>query len=275
MLTCSKMNGNGNDFLVIDNMDLAMDGESLSKFAVSACRRRVSLGADGVLVAEPSSKAAFKMRLFNCDGSEGEMCGNGARCMARYAFEKGIAVSCDMVFETLGGDVHAVVCGNSVYIDMSPVSTAEVVLNAKASVGGLDFVYSFLTVGVPHVVIFEENRSRSTEEYTALGRAVRNMTNLFPHGANVNFAVKNGGNSLDVITYERGVEDLTLSCGTGSTACAVAAFLLGETGSCVEVENPGGINRVSLELSSGTILPRLEGRALMIADISLFPDAFL
>lgn len=276
MMNCSKMNGNGNDFLVIDNMSLALDGTVLSKTARLACRRREALGADGLLVAEPSERADFRMRLFNSDGSEGEMCGNGARCIARFAFEKGIVKSQDMTFETLGGDVHAVVRGERVTLDLAPVSVADAVVDSHAEVDGFEFNYTFLTVGVPHAVIFEREHSRSFADYATLGRAIRNRLDLFPEGTNVNFAVPSQERTgvLDVVTYERGVEDMTLSCGTGSTASAIAGMLLGLTGERVEVINPGGVNLVSLEFSgSDLISPKLEGGALLVAEIVLLPEA--
>lgn len=276
MINCSKMNGNGNDFLVIDNMSLALDGAALAEAARLACRRREALGADGILAAEPSEVADFKMRLFNRDGSEGEMCGNGARCIARFAFEKGIARSKDMTFETLGGNVHAVVCGERVTLDLAPVSVSDAVVDAHAAVDGFEFNYTFLTVGVPHAVIFERERSHSFEGYASVGRAIRSRLDLFPEGTNVNFAVPSLERTsvLDVMTYERGVEDMTLSCGTGSTASAIAGLLLGITGERVEVINPGGVNRVSLEFSgSDLISPKLEGGALMIAEITILPEA--
>ena len=276
MMNCSKMNGNGNDFLVIDNMSLALDGMVLSKTARLACRRREALGADGLLVAEPSERADFRMRLFNSDGSEGEMCGNGARCIARFAFEKGIVKSQDMTFETLGGDVHAVVRGERVTLDLAPVSVADAVVDSHAEVDGFEFNYTFLTVGVPHAVIFEREQSRSFADYATLGRAIRNRLDLFPEGTNVNFAVPSQERTgvLDVVTYERGVEDMTLSCGTGSTASAIAGMLLGLTGERVEVINPGGVNLVSLEFSgSDLISPKLEGGALLVAEIVLLPEA--
>lgn len=276
MINCSKMNGNGNDFLVIDNMSLALDGTALAKTALLACRRREALGADGVLVAEPSECADFRMRLFNSDGSEGEMCGNGARCIARFAFEKGIVRSQEMTFETLGGDVRAVVRGERVTLDLAPVSVADAVVDSHAEVDGFEFNYTFLTVGVPHTVIFERKHSRSFADYAPLGRAIRNRLDLFPEGTNVNFAAPSLERTgvLDVMTYERGVEDMTLSCGTGSTASAIAGLLLGFTGERVEVINPGGVNRVSLEFSgSDLISPKLEGGALLVAEVALLPEA--
>ena len=254
MIDCLKMNGNGNDFLVVDNLSLAMDASALARAARAVCRRRESVGADGLLALEPSERAAFRMRLFNRDGSEGEMCGNGARCAARFAFDRGI-VGREMTFETRGGDVHAVVRGNRVALDLAPVSTGSAVLKAHASVEGCDFTYAFLV----------------------LGRALRSRQDLFPVGANVNFALLSSEDSgtLDVVTYERGVEDVTLSCGTGSAASAIAGRLLGVVGDEVRVVNPGGVNDVSLTwIETDVVQPRLEGGALMIAEVRLLPEAF-
>ena len=278
MILCTKMNGNGNDFLVINNMDLKYSGEMLSSYAKALCRRKESLGADGILVTEPSEVHDFKMRLFNRDGTEGEMCGNGARCIARYALLKGIAKKPEMTFETLGGRVDAVVKGPRVSVKLSPVNVSNLVLNAPASVEGYDFNYTFLSVGVPHVVIFEKQRLDSEDHYRKLGRAIRLRGDLFPEGANINFVSPRGTyeEGLDVLTYERGVEDLTLSCGTGSAASAIAAFKAGLTGTAVDVYNPGGINRVSLEFDSPDILlPELEGGALCIAEIEASEEALV
>ena len=273
MIDCLKMNGNGNDFLVMDNLSLAMDASTLARTARAVCRRRESVGADGLLVLEPSERTAFRMRLFNRDGSEGEMCGNGARCAARFAFERGITGR-EMTFETLGGDVNAAVRGDRVALDLAPVNTASAVLRAHASVEGCDLTYSFLVVGVPHVVIFEQERRRSIAEYALLGRAIRNRRDLFPEGTNVNFAHLLAG-VLDVITYERGVEDITLSCGTGSVASAIVGRLMKVVGDEVRVLNPGGVNDVSLTwVGADVVQPRLEGGALMIAEVRLLPEAF-
>ena len=272
MLLCSKMNGNGNDFIMINNMDKKYSTESLSSMALNLCRRREAVGADGILAAEPSEHADFKMRLFNRDGSEGEMCGNGSRCIARYAFEKGIVNSSDMIFETLGGDVHASVNGSMAALHLAPISLENVTVGMSASVDGIEFNYTFITVGVPHTVIFEKARSRTREGYVAFGRAVRNIKELFPEGTNVNFAVPSDG-ALDVLTYERGVEDLTLSCGTGSVASTIASYLSGITGACVDVRNPGGINRLTLSFDTpGYVCPKLEGKTMFVAEISVFDD---
>ena len=275
MIRCTKMNGNGNDFIMIDNMALSFCSEELSRLARQLCRRGLSVGADGILAAEPSERADFKMRLFISDGSEGEMCGNGARCIARYAFEKGIVKSRSMRFETLGGDVRASVDGNMASLDLAPVFAGEVE-KSVVCVDGADYGYTYMTVGVPHAVIFEEARRVSLADYAQLGRAIRNRTDLFPHGANVNFAVVTD-DGLYVATYERGVEDMTLSCGTGSTASAIAASLLGLCGAEVRVTNPGGVNVVKLAFSEDgrTVYPKLEGAMLMTAELEILPEALI
>lgn len=277
MISCAKMNGNGNDFLVFDNRDLKYGGDELSKRAVALCRRRESLGADGLLVVEPSEKHDFKMRLFNRDGSEGEMCGNGARCIARYAYEKGIVEREKMAFETLGGIIRASVNGTLASINLAEVELDGAVVDSPAKSGDFDFSYTFLTVGVPHAVIFQRERNLSDDEYRDIGRRIRNMTELFPEGTNVNFVFpcENGKDELSTLTYERGVEDLTLSCGTGSVASAIAAVLIGLTGNEVDVHNPGGLNRVKLSFSENNcVKPELEGEVKYVADIKLRDEAF-
>ncbi|MEG1501831.1 MAG: diaminopimelate epimerase [Synergistaceae bacterium] len=275
MITCSKMNGNGNDFLIINNMDLKYDTSTLIGLTKKICRRRESIGADGLLVVEPSNVHAFKMRLINRDGVEGEMCGNGARCMARYAYEKKIIDDKKMTFETLGGDVEAEVNGNRVILKLAEVDLDNAVVDKMDQVGDFNFSYTYMVVGVPHVVIFESIR-RSDDEYRKYGRLIRNRLDLFPEGANVNFVVarEDKKDTLDVVTYERGVEDLTLSCGTGSTASAIASVLIGLTGPNVDVFNPGGLNKVSIKFeSSNKIVPKLEGGALLVADLTLTEEA--
>ena len=277
MIECVKMNGNGNDFLVLDNMALRYDTEFLSNLAAKACRRRQAVGADGLVVAEPSAAADFKMRIFNPDRTEGEMCGNGARCVSRFALDYGIAKTGELTFETLGGMVRAVVDGGLVTMDLAPVSLRGMVTDGRLCVGEDEFEYSFITVGVPHCVIFERERSRRFEEYAPVGRAIRRRSDLFPQGTHVNFAVMGGeADMIDIMTYERGVEEMTLSCGTGSVASAIVSWLSGRTGPDVRVKNPGGVNGVSLLRSeNGDILPKLEGRAVAVAEISIMPEALL
>ena len=265
MTRYAKLHGNGNDFLVLDLRGTPGEGEDHASEARALCRREESLGADGLLLVESSSRLNFRMRLFNRDGSEGEMCGNGARCIARYAWETGIAPA-EMAFETLGGDVHARVDAPFVRLRLAEVDLGDATWERKASAGGQELAYSFLTVGVPHCVVFlEDLATRPREELFRLGRELRGRTDLFPRGTNVNFLApeKEG---LFLITYERGVEDLTRSCGTGSVAAAVTARRLGRCGDDVKVRNLGGINRVLLEDSGpDRVRPSLEGRTALVA----------
>lgn len=275
MIKCAKLNGNGNDFIAIDNMKLEYSSEQLRDFAVGICRRRESVGGDGILVAEPSSERDFKMRIFNSDGSEGEMCGNGARCLSRFVFDNKIVTKPDMVFETLSGSVRASVDGAMVRLWLSTVDLTGVVFDSHAALPDFEFEYTFLTVGVPHTVIFQSERSMPDEEYRRLGRRVRYMTELFPEGSNIDFVFRrDAADELFVLTYERGVEDLTLSCGTGSTAAAIVAAVSGRTGRTVDVWNPGGLNKVALDfVTDRTVLPTLEGAVKYVADLSLCEEA--
>ncbi len=270
---CAKLNGNGNDFIVIDNRSSRWTASELSRISRSLCRRREALGADGVLSMEFSSRLHFRMRLFNSDGSEGEMCGNGARCIARYAFEMGIAPR-EMTFETLAGDVQACVEAPMVALEMPEVDLSRVILDEALEVAGLKLRYSFVTVGVPHVVIFLDDLSkRTTEELTRLGREIRYRVDLFPQGTNVNFVALEG-EGLCCITYERGVEAITSSCGTGSVASAIISHLLGKSGEKTDVRNPGGINTVSLSfLEKGRVLPALAGKTTFVAQLEVFEEA--
>ena len=273
MIPFMKMHGNGNDFILIDNRDGGFSSSDLSALARRACRRRSSLGADGILVVEKASQADFAMRLFNADGSEGEMCGNGARCIARYAFEKRIAGS-DQSFSTLAGIMRAVVDPPFVDLAMGEVPLAEGWFNRSLSVAGRTFPASFLWVGVPHAVLFP-SEELSREEMAGIGRTLRSDFLLFPEGANINFVTEAPEGAIYSVTYERGVEDLTDSCGTGSTASAAAWLLRGETPSApvsLDVINPGGVNRVFLDFApdGASFQASLRGRTVIVAEGTLF-----
>lgn len=276
MIPFVKMQGNGNDFIVVDNRDSAFSTDSLSAMARNFCPRRSSLGADGILVVEESRQADFTMRLFNADGSEGEMCGNGARCIARYAFEKGIAGK-EQSFSTLAGIMKAVVTPPFVDLDMGTVSLSSAWINRPFSVGAKTFDTSFLVVGVPHLVLFLAENELTREETIATGRELCHAYAFFPNGTNVNFVVSNDDTHIGSVTYERGVEDLTDSCGTGSTASAIASVLRrpgAPSEAFVEVKNPGGINSVTLRFDSSgeSVAASLKGRALMVAEGLLFEN---
>ncbi len=213
----AKMNGTGNDFIIVDGRKGAMDGIDRVEFVRKVCRRRESIGADGVIIVENSNVADFKWDFYNADGSVAEMCGNGARCVARFAWMKRIAPK-EMKFETLAGIIHATVLGKSVRVRLTDPS--GFVAKGTLQAGGKKFSYSFINTGVPHAVLtVDDLEAVDVEE---IGRIIRFHRRFRPAGTNVNFITK-VGTEIHVRTYERGVEGETLACGTGAVASAIVA----------------------------------------------------
>lgn len=230
----AKLSGAGNDFVVIDNRRRVFTS-SLAVLAVKICKRKTGIGADGVLVLEKSTKQDFKMRVFNPDGSEAEMCGNGARCLARYAYLKRIAPA-NMIFETKAGIISAQVREAKVKLRMSEPHSFRERLSIK--VGAKTFAVSFVNTGVPHAVVFVKDLAKA--EVGRWGRAIRYHEFFKPAGANVNFVAERDRHTISLRTYERGVEDETLSCGTGSVAATLISAKEGKVISPVEVVTSGG-----------------------------------
>ena len=264
-----KVHGNGNDFVVLDNREGRLSDSDLRSAAAALCRRHASVGAAG-----EAEGVDFRMRIFNADGSEAAMCGNGARALARYAYERGIAAS-PMRFATGAGMVEAPVEPPFVELDMGRLNLAGGAFGQSLRAGGVAFPFVFLTVGVPHCVLLaDEDYSR--DAMREMGREVRWNTELFPEGANVNFARRASPDEVRAVTYERGVEDLTDSCGTGCVAVAIAAALVWGMGSPVRVANPGGVNTVRLEFASGngSVHAWLRGRTALVASGALLEEAW-
>ncbi len=232
MLPFSKLSGSGNDFIIIDNMDGKINADEFKSRVPYICRRALSVGADGVIIIEPSESVHFKWRFFNSDGSEAEMCGNGGRCAARFAYEKGIAPR-QMSFETLAGIIKAEVSGRLVKVQL----TKPFGWLMDAVLEDLGVSYCFVNTGVPHVVLFVDDIE--TIDVEGLGRKIRFHRAFAPAGTNVNFAAVSN-DRLYIRTYERGVEAETLACGTGATACALVAMRKGLLSSPVEVVTRGG-----------------------------------
>jgi diaminopimelate epimerase len=230
----SKLNGSGNDFLLIDNRHGAMDGIDRPAFAARVCDRSRSIGADGVILIEPSRKADFRWDFYNADGSRAEMCGNGGRCAARYAVARRIAGR-ETSFETIAGIIHATVRGRRVKLQMTRPSGLAV--DRSLTLGGRRYTYSFLNTGVPHAVLFVPDVSKA--DVTGVGRGIRTHRKFAPRGTNVNFAQARDG-ALWVRTYERGVEAETLACGTGAVASGILAALHGLAAPPVPVRTSGG-----------------------------------
>ncbi|NLE65320.1 MAG: diaminopimelate epimerase [Elusimicrobia bacterium] len=215
-----KMQGAGNDFVVIDDVP----GLDLPAFTQKVCDRHMGIGADGVLVLEESKKADYRMRIINADGSEAEMCGNGARCMAVYIRQKFAVVPEEFGMETLAGVIRARVEEDTASVRLSDPRDYRPDLEIK--IGGNVVVGHFINTGVPHTVIFVQGLQEF--DVGGLGRIVRQHHLFAPKGTNVNFVEKVRDGVVALRTYERGVEAETLACGTGSVASALIGYLQGQ-----------------------------------------------
>ncbi len=266
-----KMSGSGNDFILIDNRDGIVDDHYLNRLVVGACRRKMSVGADGLLLVEKSSRADFKWRFYNSDGSRAEMCGNGARCASRFAFLTGIAGPV-LSFETDVGLVTAEIIGNQVKIGMTdPTDLRE---NKTLLVEGATFPYDYINTGVPHVVITTDD-IESIDVFES-GRAIRHHEAFSPAGTNVNFVEPVGNNTIAVRTYERGVELETLACGTGCVAASLMMSLKHQWPSPVTVKARSNVMlRVYYTFENGVFTRiYLEGDARVIYQGTLWEEAW-
>jgi len=230
-----KMNGSGNDFILIDNRDGKVAENEMGRFVRRICRRRESAGADGLIFIEKSDQYDFAWRFFNADGGEVEMCGNGGRCVARYAFLMHIAGP-KMTFNTLAGPVSAEVMGKIVKVLMPDPTGCQLDIGLDKKPGWLSV--DFINTGVPHVVIQVDE----LESYPVLeqGKLIRYAPFFSPDGTNANFIKVLSRDRIEIRTYERGVEDETLACGTGSIASALVASARGLVNSPVKVKTRGG-----------------------------------
>lgn len=216
-----KMHGAGNDFVLIDDRKKVFPSGD-GKWIASVSDRRTGIGCEGIILIQESKKDNFRMRFFNPDGNEVEMCGNGARCVARLAHEIGVAPS-RMTIETMAGSLHAEHKGDMVKLRMT--SPKDWRLQGRLELGGRTLVYGFVNSGVPHAVV--EVRDLAGIDVKRLGEGIRRHKDFAPAGTNANFVAVTGRNSLSIRTYERGVEDETLACGTGIVASALVAGKLG------------------------------------------------
>lgn len=217
-----KLSGAGNDFIIIDNTKERLPREKLSAVARTLCRRRLSIGADGVMFIEHSDSCDARMIFFNADGSEGEMCGNGARCVCRYVREHGLAGG-EQTIETVSGVVRGrMVTKRDYTVRLTPPSLVCDSLAVSALGQKYDCGYVELgRPGLPHLVLEHPGLRGTPEgEMRALGAALRRAPEL-EKGANVNFFELCGDGSVFIRTFERGVEDFTLACGTGTAATAL------------------------------------------------------
>ena len=271
MIEFYKFSGSGNDFILIDNMDGSLQVGDLNAFAKSVCERKVSVGADGLIIIEPSDKVDFRWRFFNADGSEPGMCGNGGRCAARFAFLRKIAKK-RMSFETLAGIIDAEVKGQSVKIRLS--APHSLVMNNKIIVNGKKLVVDSVNTGVPHVVHFVDDLKAFN--VFATGQAIRLHEHYKPAGTNANFVAVVGTHAIRVRTYERGVEDETLACGTGSVASALIASRKGLVESPVDVHvQSGEILKIYFkQTEEGFADVYLEGKVTVVYRGNLWDEAW-
>jgi diaminopimelate epimerase len=264
----AKIQGTGNDFVIVDNrngeFDRFCEGLPLEFVVRKICERRTGVGADGLILVEESETADLKWRFYNSDGSTAEMCGNGARCVSRFAFEKGIVKKSNMRIETLAGIIETQVLGENVRVKLTPPKDLK--LNVEAE--GLEVHY--VNTGVPHVVLFVSRLD--LVDVRDVGRRLRFSEVFSPSGVNVNF-VEVGLNGIAVRTYERGVEDETLACGTGSVASALISSLVYGLKSPVEVEVRTG-ERLKVYFDDDFKEVYLEGPTVWVYDGKLRRELF-
>jgi diaminopimelate epimerase len=231
----TKMAGAGNDFIMVNNVinPVHIDWQA---FAIRCCALKTGIGADGVIILGKDTDTDFTFRIFNADGSEAEMCGNGARCAALFANHQGIAKT-PMRFKTLAGTISARIDGEDVAIRMTEPFGLET--DIAIDVQGKHLIAHFINTGVPHAIIFTDALDNVPVE--DLGRVIRFHGRFSPAGTNADFVQVLDHNRIRVRTYERGVEDETLACGTGAVASAIISAHLGKVeGTPVLVTMRGG-----------------------------------
>jgi diaminopimelate epimerase len=234
MLHFTKMDGAGNDFILVDNRAGEID---LNRAQIARlCDRHRGIGADGVLLLEHSTDHAdFRMRYFNADGGEAEMCGNGARCFARFA-NKAAGAAGKISFETPAGIISAELVGDLVTLQMTEPTGLR--LSVPLHLGATKRIVHFINSGVPHVVV--QVAELNDVDVQREGSALRHHEMFSPKGANVNFIQRSGSDSIAIRTYERGVEDETLACGTGVVASAIIFAATENANSPINVTVRGG-----------------------------------
>jgi len=272
-----KMQGLGNDYIVIDNRDEKISDKQATDLAKRLCERRFSVGADGLLLVSNSKTANAKMRIFNADGSEAEMCGNGIRCFAKYCYENTIVPKHEFTVETLSGLKHVWLTledqkVTTIKVDMGvpnwarsalPMIGEGTCINEGLEVNGERFKVTCLSIGNPHCIIFVDNVDNFPVDQ--IGPKIENLE-AFPKRTNVGFVQVLKQNELKVRVWERGCGE-TLACGTGTCAAVAAANKLGKAGKKVTVHVLGG--DLQVEVAESLLL---NGAAEKIFEGNLFGD---
>ena len=270
----TKMNGAGNDFILVENLHGELT-QQLSKLARTLCDRRMSIGADGLMAIVPAkADADFGMLFFNCDGTLGEMCGNGARCICRYGYETGLAGETQTIETTAGLVTGTRIDAKNYRIRLpDPVNLQYLALDVDGKKVGCMYL-ELGNPGIPHAVVqYPGLREAGEQALFEFGRKLRYHP-AFPKGANVNFLEKTGENRFYERTWERGVEDFTYACGTGTGASVYALAEKRRCGDHAEVEVKGGLLIVDIVRDGKKCRDLLlTGPASMVCTGEIFDEA--
>lgn len=274
----SKMHGLGNDYIVIDETKgEVIPEDKKNDISFELCRRGFSIGADGVIFVCPSSTEDIRFRIFNSDGSEAEMCGNGIRCFSKYVYDKGILQKEVLDVETLGGTKKVTLTIEEGYVSSAKVdmgiatfkpsqipmiSEKEEVIEEELNVEGKNYTVTAVSVGNPHAVIFSENLEEVP--LSEVGPVIETHE-VFPQKTNVHFVKIISRSEIDMITWERGA-GVTFACGTGATSCVIGAFKLGVVDKNVLVHLPGGDLMIEVYEKDGDLGGFMEGDAVLVFD---------
>jgi diaminopimelate epimerase len=269
----TKMNGAGNDFVIIDHRSLFIPQHLQAQFAQAVCRRSFSVGADGLILLEDSKTEDFSWRFYNSDGSVAEMCGNGARCVARYAYRHDIADK-QMTFQTLAGIIEAEILGEQEHVSIRMPEPYALVSNDAVLLGDEKCTIRSINTGVPHAVVFVDSDNSPVVEW---GRSIRYHQQFEPAGTNANFVRVTADGDLHVRTYERGVESETMACGTGAVASVLIAADKGLVSSPTYVTTGGGEQLVVQfgKVNNNFTEVYLQGAARIVFEGTLLPEALL
>lgn len=270
-----KMSGSGNDFILVDNRARLIDPETAGPWIKAVCRRALSVGADGVILLQedPQGEADFAWRFFNNDGGEAEMCGNGGRCAARLAFDLGLAGR-EMRFRTRVGLIRGwVLEGREVRVQLT--APRDYRPSVKLEFPDRELKVAHVDTGVPHAVLVVDDIEQVAVK--ELGRAIRYHPVFAPRGANADFVQIHDHHQVSIRTYERGVEDETLACGTGAAATAVALAYAGLIQPPLRLTTRGGdVLTVNFQGAHGEIRDlTLQGPVRYVARGEIDPEAWI
>ena len=274
----SKMHGIGNDYILIDEtIGEIIPEDKKNEVSFQLCRRGFSIGADGLIFVCPSQSEDIRFRIFNSDGSEAEMCGNGIRCFSKFVYDKGILKKDILNVETLGGTkrIYLTIKDEKVYstkVDMGTatfksseipiLSKKEEFIEGELDIGEIKYKLSAVSVGNPHAIIFTENLD--IVPLSEIGPLIETH-DLFPQKTNVHFVKLLSKDEIEMITWERGA-GITLACGTGAISCVITAFKLGLVDEKVLVHLPGGDLKIEVYKKEGQIGGFMEGDAVHVFD---------